>query len=235
MGDIIYSLATIKRLGGGILYLDITGGADEYACNAQCMEGKTKFNKTSFEFIRPLIAAQEYIKGVEIYNGEKIDYNLNNFRYKFADLNSRSKTKNLLDLHLDCFNLPEWDPNEAWLTVTDPIQLDRGTIVSRSPRMQCNYPWFQANKFKFRDRAIFIGLPKEHEFFEWSFDIKIPYRPVQDSLEMARIIAGSRAFVANSTFSLSIAIGLGTVPIVQEVEIHFPTTVFEGKRNMNYI
>jgi hypothetical protein len=235
LGDIIYSLPTVKLLGGGILYLDITGGADEPSCKAQCMNGKTKFNETSYEFVRPLIAAQPYISDVRIFKGEKIDYNLNQFRYKFADPNSRSKTKNLLDLHLDAFNLPTWNPNEPWLYVDSVYILDRKTIVSRSPRMQANYPWFEVNKFNFRDKAIFVGLPKEHEIFEYTFDIKIPHHQVKDALELARVIGGCNAFAANSTFTLSVAIGLGTVPIVQEVEPHFPTTVFEGKKNMNYV
>ncbi len=236
LGDIIYSLPVIKTLGGGTLYLDITGGEDEPSCRAQCMDGKTKFNKISYDFIKPLIEVQPYIKEVKIYQkGQKIDYNLNLFRYKFADPNSRSKTKNLLDLHMEAFGLPEWDPNEPWLFVDNPIKLERKTIVTRSPRMQANFPWFQSNKFKFRDNAIFLGLPKEHEFFEWTFDIKIPYHPVKDALEIAKILKGAKALAANSTFILSVAIGLGTVPIVQEVEPHFPTTVFPGKTNMNYI
>lgn len=235
LGDIIYSLPTIKNLGGGILYLDITGGSDEPACKAQCMNGKTKFNETSYSFIKPLLAAQSYLHDIRIFNGEKIDYNLNLFRHKFADPNSRSKTKNLLDLHLDAFNLPKWDANQGWLEVLNPIALEKRTIVSRSPRMQANYPWFEVNKFKFRDKAIFVGLPKEHEIFEYTFDIKIPYHPVSDALELARVIAGCKAFAANSTFTLAVAIGLGNVPIVQEVEPHFPTTVFEGKTNMNYV
>jgi hypothetical protein len=236
LGDIIYSLPVIKTLGGGTLYLDITGGEDEPSCRAQCMDGKTKFNKISYDFIKPLIEVQPYIKEVKIYQkGQKIDYNLNLFRYKFADPNSRSKTKNLLDLHMEAFGLPEWDPNEPWLFVDNPIKLERKTIVTRSPRMQANFPWFQSNKFKFRDNAIFLGLPKEHEFFEWTFDIKIPYHPVKDALEIAKILKGAKALAANSTFILSVAIGLGTVPIVQEVEPHFPTTVFLGKTNMNYI
>jgi hypothetical protein len=136
---------------------------------------------------------------------------------------------------MEAFGLPEWDPNEPWLFVDNPIKLERKTIVTRSPRMQANFPWFQSNKFKFRDNAIFLGLPKEHEFFEWTFDIKIPYHPVKDALEIAKILKGAKALAANSTFILSVAIGLGTVPIVQEVEPHFPTTVFLGKTNMNYI
>jgi len=235
LGDIIYSLPTIRQLGGGVLYLDATGGENETIINAQCIDKKTNFNKTSFNFIKPLIEIQPYIKAVEIYNNQHIDYNLNNFRYKFADPNSRSKTKNLLDLHLEAFNLPVWDPNEAWLSVDNPIQLKRKTVVCRTPRSQSNFPWFQARKFSFRDKSVFVGLPKEHEIFEYTLNVKVPYHPVQDALELARVIAGCKAFVANSTFALAIGIGLGDVPIVQEVERHFPTTVFEGKRNMNYI
>lgn len=236
LGDIIYALPAIKLLGGGTLCLDITGGEDEPICKAQCIDGKTKFNQTSFNFVKPLIESQPYIDSVRIYKkGEHIDYNLNKFRYKFADPNSRSKTKNLLDLHLDAFGLPEWNPNDSWLTIENPIKLDRSTLVSRSPRMQSNFPWFQCQKFKFRDKAIFIGLPKEHEIFEYTFDIKIPHHSVKDALELARVIAGCKAFVANSTFTLSVAIGLGNIPIVQEVEKNFPTTVFQGKLNMNYI
>lgn len=235
IGDIIYSLPTIKRLGGGILYLDISGGADEYTCKVQCMEGKTKFNLTSFNYIKPLLEVQPYIKEVKIYNKEKIDYNLNDFRYKFSDPNSRSKTKNLLDLHLEAFNLEEWNPNESWISVNTKINLDKTTLVTRTPRYQSNFPWFQSNKFKIRDNAMFVGLPKEHEYFEWTFDIKVPYYPVNNALDMAIALNSCNAFISNQTSTLAIAIGLGTVPTVQEVDQRVPNCVFRGKKNMNYI
>lgn len=233
LGDIIYSLPVIMSAGGGTLYLDITGGEDEPACKSQCMDGKTKFNKTSYDFIKPLIMAQPYINDVKIYDKKsKIDYNLNMFRYKFNK--PRNKNRNLLDLHMEAFGLPEWDPNKPWLFVDEEIKLERKTIVTRSPRMQANYPWFEMNKFNFRDKGVFLGLPKEHEYFEWTFNIKIPYHPVKDALEIAKILKGCTALAANSTFILSVAIALGTVNIFQEVEPHFPTTVFEGKKNMQY-
>lgn len=238
LGDIIYSLPVIKLMGGGDLFLDITGGEDEEICKRQCMDGKTKFNKRGFDFIKPLIEIQPYISSVQIYKkGQHIDYNLNNFRYKFAVPNSINKYKNLLDFHLDAFGLPEWDPNEGWLTVPNPVELSRKTVVSRSPRMQASYTWFEHNKFNLRDKAIFIGLPKEHELFEFTFDIKIPFHlPSPDNaLEVARVIAGSKAFIVNSTFNLAVGIGLGTVPIVQEVYTKIPLVKFPGKKNMQYI
>ena len=47
IGDIIYGLVSIKRIGGGTLYLDTSGGENDKACNFQCLDGKTKFNKVS--------------------------------------------------------------------------------------------------------------------------------------------------------------------------------------------
>ena len=236
LGDIVYSLPAIKKMGGGSLLLDTTGGKGESWCEKQCIDGKTKFNKVSFNFIQPLIEAQEYIRECREWSPEdKVDVNLNGFREKFSDPNSRSKTKNLLDLHMDYLNLDEWDPNEPWLVGTEKAELDRKIIVCRSPRMQSNYPWFQSNKFMFRDSAVFVGLDKEHEFFEWTFGITIPHIKVSNALEMLNYISSCDIFIGNSTFALSLAIGLGSIKVIQEVESHFPTTVFKGKRNMQYV
>lgn len=235
LGDIVYALPTIRALGGGVLYLDVAGGESEPACRAQCIDRKTKFNQTGFDFVAPLLRRQPYVSEVVVWSGETVDVNLDRFRYKFVDGSARSRTHNLLDLHLDAFGLPPLDPNAAWLESGDPIALDRPVIVSRSPRMQANFPWFVTRKAVFRDRAVFVGLPKEHEYFEYTFDVAIPYRPVADALEMTRIIAGCELLVTNSTFALAVGIGLGHVEIVQELERHQPTTYFEGKANMRYV
>lgn len=234
IGDIIYALYSIKRLGGGKLYLDITGGQTDAACMAQCIDKKTKFNKNSFEYIVPLIKKQSYIDDVLIWNGEICDYNLNNFRFKYNDGTCRTKT--LIDNQLDSLGLPLYtDHNESWISVFEKKVLDRKTLVTRTPRYQSNFAWFQSNKFNLRDKAIFVGLPKEHEYFEWTLDIKIPFHPVNDAYEMACILNGCNAFISNQTSTLAIAIGLGTVPIVQEVDPRVPDCVFKNKTNMNYI
>ena len=228
MGDIIYSLPTIKKLGGGVLYLDVTGGEDEPLCNNQCMDGKTKFNMDSFEFIKPLIEIQPYIQKVEIYKKQKIDYNLNNFRSKFA------LTKGIVDMHTEAFDVV-YDINESWLNVDKKVCLDKKTLICRSPRYQSAHVWFESNKYNFKNKAIFVGLKKEHEYFEWTFNIKIPFHETKNALELARVIAGSTAFVSNQTFALAVAIGLGTVSIVQETDKVVPNCMYKQKRNMNYI
>ena len=60
-GDIVFSLPTIKAMGGGTLYI-------------------TNFDKQRSESIKKLIAVQPYITNVVVKDGENIGYNLNRFR-----------------------------------------------------------------------------------------------------------------------------------------------------------
>ena len=233
IGDIVYALYAIKKMGGGKLYLDPTGGETDIACINQCIDKKTKFNLNSLNYLKPLIEAQDYITEVSVWGGEICDYNLNNFRLKYNDGTCRTNT--LIDNQLEALNLPLYtDHNESWIKVDNSIKLDRKTLITRTPRYQSNFAWFQSNKFKIRDTAIFVGLPKEHEYFEWTFDIKVPYLPVKDALEMAIVLNSCKAFISNQTSTLGIAIGMGTVSIMQEVDPRVPNCVFRSKTNMNY-
>jgi hypothetical protein len=230
LGDIIYSLPTIRALGGGILYLDPNGGADEELIRRQCPEGKTKLDKGKIDFLKPILEAQPYIKEVRYWGGEPVTHNLNEFRITFGNPNKRSPTSNLSDCHLERFNLPFSETDSPWLNVTEKIKLSRPVVISRGPRVQGGYGRLNAMKMNLRNDAIFVGLPKEHEFFEWTFDIKIPYHKTETVMELAAVINGADVFIGNSSFPLSLAIGMGHNNIVQEVDPKVPTTVFQNKK-----
>ena len=85
-----------------------------------------------------------------------------------------------------------------------------------------------------RDNAIFVGLPKEHEFFEWTFGVNIDYHKTDTLIDLFRVIKGAELFIGNSSFPLSLAIGMGHPQIKQEVDPKVPTTVFDNMRNMGY-
>ena len=234
IGDIIYGLVSIKRMGGGIIYLDTTGGQNDKACNFQCLDGTTKFNKNGYDFLYTLLKNQPYIHDVKEWNGEDCDYNLNNYRIKFND--GTCKTSNIIDNQLDALNLPLYnDHNESWLTVTEKTSLDRDIIISRTSRYHSNYSWFYINKNKIEKKAIFVGLQKEHEYFEYTYGIKIPFIETKTALDVAKILNGCKLLIANESAVLAIAIGLGNVPIIQEVYPRTRSCVFKNKSNMNYI
>jgi ADP-heptose:LPS heptosyltransferase len=89
-------------------------------------------------------------------------------------------------------------------------------------------------KMNLQREAIFVGMPKEHEYFEWTFGITIPYHKTETVLELAKVIKGSKLFIGNSSFPLALAIGMGHPNIMQEVDPKAPTTVFQNKQ-MTYI
>ena len=234
LGDIIYSLPTIRALGGGILYLDPNGGESDPHIKRQCVDGKTRLNKNTIDFISPLLKLQPYIEDVRYWEGQSITHNLDEFRQKFNDPYKRSKTSNLADLHLEQFKLPFSEVETPWLHVEGETKLHKKIIISRSPRVQGGFGFLNANKFFLRDNAIFVGLPKEHDFFEWTFGVNIDYHKTDTLLDLFKVIKGAELFIGNSSFPLSLAIGMGHPQIKQEVDPKVPTTVFNNMRNMGY-
>jgi hypothetical protein len=233
LGDIIYSLPTIRALGGGILYLDPNGGASDPIIKRQIIDKKTKLTKQTIEFITPLLKDQEYIKDVLLWEGQKVEYNLDLFRATFASPLRRSKTGNLADLHLQTFNLPFSEVTKPWINVKNEKKLGK-VVISRSARVQGGYAWLNSQKYKMIGKTVFVGLPKEHEFFEWTFGIQIPYIKTDTVIELAEVIKGATTFIGNSSFPLSLAIGMGHPRIMQEVDPKVPTTVFPNLPNMGY-
>jgi hypothetical protein len=234
LGDIIYSLPTVRALGGGILYLDPNGGESEPYIKRQCVDGKTRLTQQTIDFLTPLLKLQPYITDVKYWNGEQVTYNLDEFRQKFSDPYKRSKTGNLADLHLEQFKLPFSEVEKPWLHVDGDTKLHKKVIIARSPRVQGGFGFLNASKFFLRDNAIFVGIPKEHEFFEWTFGINIEYHKTDSLLDLFKVIKGAELFIGNSSFPLSLAIGMGHPQIKQEVDPKVPTTVFDNMRNMGY-
>ena len=65
IGDIIWALPFIIQNGGAeVLYLELT---DE-------------FTQSGYDYIYPLLTYQSYIKSVQPYNGEQVDFDLDKFR-----------------------------------------------------------------------------------------------------------------------------------------------------------
>jgi hypothetical protein len=147
LGDIIFSLPTIRALGGGLLYLDPNGGEaspfvdwagktgtnlvlhlDEHrneGTPVNQLPGRTRTNLTteSIESLRPLLLQQEYIVDVQLWYGETVDHDLDAFR-------RHNRFNNLSDAHLAAFELPFAERDRAWLTIDQPIAIDGRSIVA---------------------------------------------------------------------------------------------------------
>lgn len=224
LGDIIFSLPTIRAAGGGILYIDPKGGEDEPLVSwGGGLFTHTKINKKSIESIKPLLEFQEYIDEVRYWDGEKVDYNLDEFR-----LNIRYN--NLADSHLAAFGFSVEERNEAWLKVPSALvnDLERDIILARSCRYHGNYSFWETLDRELIKKATFIGFKEEYDYFKYTFPHMkdAPLQSVADILEMAKVLEGCDLFIGNQGLPHAVAEGLKK-PIINEVFRPYPAAVFE--------
>ena len=211
LGDIIYSLPSIKLIGGGNL---IIGNHDFSNEKLTCRE---KFNSDRYNFILPLLKTIDYIKIIS-YNdvlSTDVDYNFNEMRYYWNDADYRKikKIDRLTDAYLDLVGvLPLFDEKQPWITV-DKKFVSR-YIISRSFRYRDNdFPWKEIYEIVKND-VIFIGTIEEYNDFCTKFGY-IKHYIVKDALDMAQVINGAKCFIGNQSFPCSLAVALN-IPIIQE-------------------
>lgn len=201
-GDIIYSLpATMALAGNNNIHLHLQTGQKGHYGKKPHPLGSIMLNEKIVEMLRPLLLAQTQIKSVELYNSnDAIDYDLDLIRsYPFP---------------LNRGNLARWyfylfatnaDLGKPWLQAPPANQWSEHIVIARSQRYQV--PGISYAFLKKYPKKIFVGVEAEWEEMKTMIP-DITYQPVNDFLELAAIIAGSRLFIGNQSFPFSLAEGL---------------------------
>lgn len=223
MGDLILGLSAVKEAGGGVLYLHSKFKASGYSPHS-----------TPLRTIMPLLEAQPYIQAVKIWDGDIscIDYDLRDFPNRSIN---NGKLLNIVDCHRAvCGLLPAVGNHfESWLTVPSATKLSHKNIVIHRSKKYRNikFPWdFYAAKF--REQAVFVGLPAEYEDFVRKFGW-MDYAPTSNVLKLAQVIAGATTFIGNQGVAFAIAEGLKK-PTVLEACCHAPSCIFPRPRMWCY-
>ena len=221
LGDVIFSLPAVRALGGGVLYLDPQGGeGDPLLADPDTGRTRADFSAQTIESVKPLLLLQEYISDVRTWTGQKVDYNLDEFR-RHLDAG------NLCDAYLRAFNLPFTHKETAWLVVDDPVSIPgHPVVVNRTVRYTGNHIFWQKILPKVHKEALFVGFPKEHEIFEYTFGIPIRYYPTPTILDLARVIAGAKQFIGNASSANAIAEGLKKNKILEVCRV-LPNVIFK--------
>lgn len=204
-GDIIYSLPTIRALGGGSLHIHSTRHVQFTATPDRVRS------------LASLLEAQSYIDKVE-YTKAPVEYDLDIWApfYKPA--------RRLADACLLAFKLSTSLANEQWLRVSNPNCVSE-VVIHRSPRYQSQYfPWRTVLQ-KYHGRLVMVGLPFEHKNFCDEF-WHVPYYPTANYLELAEVIAGSKLFIGNQSSPYAVAEGLKHNTF-QEVNMRAPDCVYD--------
>lgn len=188
LGDIIYSLPTIRAAGGGKLILFDYPGRTAHGMTEEKVRR-----------IRPLLEYQSYIHSVE-WSSTKQDSSLNGFRDHVRN------QRNLIDSHLATHGFSWEHRSSKWLEVpTHKYGLP--VIFARSSRYNNpRFPWKRIVD-KYKKLAGFIGTKEEHASFCSSFG-DVPFVEANDFLTMAQLIDGSQLFVCNQSAPGAVGHGL---------------------------
>lgn len=213
IGDIIYSLASIKALGGGVLYLSPD-------CRFPYPRVPRMCASMSNDTINPLVGfirSQPYIWDVR-YTRQmpfSTDIDFNSFR-EFYKTHRPENYMSLFRLHLlSC--QAEYPENEPWLVCKESREIEgRPIIVNRTPRYHNpKFPW-GALIAQHGHRMAFVGLKPEYdEFCKLNTAVKVPWVKTDTLMELAAVVNGSKVFIGNQSTPLAIALGIGKNAIAE--------------------
>ena len=181
LGDIILSLPTVRQLGIKTFFVRL----GVYLGDGEANE------------LLELLRLQPYLERAELYQGEPVDFDLDQFR----DFAIPIPTLHLTECHWRGAGGREALNVEPWLTLP-PAQLPAPVVVCRSPRVQGyvrSWEWLRPMP------AVFVGLPEEHRAFEQTCGFSIPYHATDTVLDFAAAIAASSLYIGNQSLGMAIA------------------------------
>jgi hypothetical protein len=221
-GDTIYSLAAVKKMGGGEFQIGIQNLErilPTYGYRAEDIDPahRGRYTERDYELLKPLIERQSYVTKVSAWNDgdNRPDVDLDRYRAVLY----RTFEGNIVESYFRTFNLPftMQDYDNPWLEA-DPIT-EASIIVNSTPRYRdpdVAATWLQMCQDAELDKnGLFVGTPAEHEIFVQKTGCNIKYRPVTNFLELAGLIEGADLFLGNQSMALSIAMGLGKPSVVE--------------------
>jgi FkbM family methyltransferase len=195
IGDVIYSLPTIRAMGGGSLILHSADGT------------RQRMTASTVELLRPLLEAQSYIDSVR-FSQTPEGYPLDSWRKRMFPVGC-----NLADRTLDMLGLPHIEREYPWIKVE--ARFAARVIIHCSPRYRNpKFPWSLISG-KYGDDLAFVGLPEEFRDFKSRFGAIRYFRP-KNFLEMARIIAGAELYIGNQSAPLAIAFAMRKKILVEQ-------------------
>jgi uncharacterized protein DUF5672 len=222
LGDIIYSLATVKALGGGVLYLSPD--------NRSPYPGPTRLrlDHASCDRYSPFFEQQPYVTYSRFTptTPASTDYDLNLFRQHYRN-GTATQFDTLFQLHARTFNVHPLDETQPWLKVDGPRpDSSRPIVINRTARYRNpHFPWRHLIQ-RHGNRMLFVGLEAEYQSLRQEIGVTPApvWVPTPNLTELARIIAGAKFFIGNQSTPMALALGLG-VPLLQECWQANPNTV----------
>lgn len=213
LGDILYSLATVKALGGGVLYLSPDSRYPYPAPVRMRLDHGNSGYYTSFLEMQDYLWLAKYTHKLP----QSTDHDLNKFR-EFYQQPNPSGFETLYQLHARAFGLT-LDETKPWLQVDVKREFpERPIVISRTPRYRNpHFPWRRLIE-RYGNAMVFVGIESEYQMLVNEINVRPlpPWIPTNDLAELARVIAGAKVFIGNQSAPMALALGLGVPAIIQE-------------------
>ncbi len=183
--------------------------------------GKVTLNADYANRLIPLLKRQPYIAEAKIWQGEPVEFNLNNFRLSGFDFGTGDIARYYR--HIFACQPRTWEP---WLTVDPDLAYAGLILLNRTQRYRnpnIDYSFLSA----YASRLIFMGLPEEYREWRAAYHVNVPHYQPRDFLEAAKAIVSCRLFVGNQSSCFQIAEALKVQRIV-EVSQQAPNVIPNG-------
>lgn len=233
-GDVVYALAAMRALGGGVLFLS-TDNKYPYPKNSRwAREGG---HPSWVDNLRPFLEHQDYVWKASFTHGvpPSTDYDLNKFREPWQRPGP-DNFANIFTLHQKPYQ-KFWPEDKPWLTVKEPFDGSSYPIaVHCSPRYRNDkFPWEKLVE-RYGDQMSIVGTQEEAHLFQgFRPTKKVLWTPTNNALALARVIAGSKCCIMNQSLPLAIAHGLGKKVLVEEwplnrnCHLNRPGAIYENR------
>jgi hypothetical protein len=240
LGDVIASLAGLKK------YYEITGKkiifcqqlnveANYYAGAVHpttSNEGvQVMMNERMFEMMKPLLLSQEYIEDVVIFNGQKIDIDLDVIRSKvFVNMPQQAIQQWIMLAYPDLAA----DLSKAWISVDgvidisncnfkyDSLPTTEMTVNNLSDKIILNFTERYRNHIinyyflkQYQTQLVFAGTENEKNIFCDKWGLDIPYLKINNFLQLAAIVKKSKFLLSNQSFLWNICEAMKTPRILE--------------------
>lgn len=229
LGDLIYSLPIVKKLGGGEFKVAINNIED---CVAKYSWGNPdwakvdpahvgRFKESDYLKLKPLLERQSYIQAATMWHkgDPDADVDLDHFR----SVQFRTFEGNYVEGYHKAFNLPftEADYEETWLEA-DPNPV-APIVVYRSARYNDAdgiAKWREIVKdVDLAANGTFVGVESERQDFIRDIGVDVPLCPIRNFLDLANVIAGAELVLCNQSFTYSLAMGLGKDTVLETMKM----------------
>ena len=228
LGDLIYSLSIVKKMANdNAMFLVALNNIENcvsqygYRPDEVSHEHRGRFTYQDYEWLRPLLKRQSYIKEVGTWTQGTSDPDVDLDRFRGTLF--RGFEGNYVQAYHIAFGIPFMmqDYDTPWLEAdaktVKPIVISR-TSRYRDTQAGDAYWKSMVADVNLESNAIFVGTPSEHEEFERTIK-PVPYHPVRDFLDLANIVAGADLVMANQNFVYSLAMGLGVSTVLETIKI----------------